>query len=151
MIGAMVTEIDILQIIDTYTVRMEIEALIGRLSAERITEQHLNRIDKVIEKCRQLSDYPDPKGLTGIDREMRNILHDAANNDTLRGISEGLWVKTARVWISLFDDRDWSQEVEEMLEELTKTRQALAQDKPEDVGRLRQQYLQSLNRIVKKL
>jgi len=148
--GAMVTEIDILQIKDTFTVRMEIEALIGRLSAERITEEHLDKIDKVIERCRNLPDHPDPKGLTKIDRDMRNILHDAANNAILEDISEQLWVKSARVWISLLDTRDWQREAKEMLEELIETRQALAQNKPEDVGRLRQKYLQFLNRVREK-
>ncbi len=148
--GAMVTEVDIIQIKDTYLVRMEIEALIGRLAAERITAEHLIKIDELIEKGKLLSDIPDPKAVPQIDRKLRNILHDAANNYILRNISDQLWVNSARIWITLFDTKHWQRERNELIEELEETRRALAEDEPEDVGRIRQNYLKFLDRIREK-
>ena len=146
--GTLATEIDFRQIQNAFRVRMEIECLIGTLAAENITQDHLKKIDDLVVRCEKLIGRYNRRALISVDVDLRSVLHDAANNDVLKNISNQLWSLTLRVWIAVCKTNDWNFEIEDTLREIRETRRALAESDPETVGVLRQGYLQDfLNRI----
>ena len=78
--GTMVTEIDFHKMMSIFQVRLEIEALSGRLAAEMMTPGHLESMEQLEKDCEALSDQRNQKGLAMIDFSLREILYDAGNN-----------------------------------------------------------------------
>jgi DNA-binding GntR family transcriptional regulator len=139
--GTMIAEVEFRKLTEVFRIRMEIERLIGLLAAERITKRHLESLDELVVRCRDMREHEDCQRLINVELDCRNILDDAANNKILAKISNYLWSLTIRVWISILDRKNWAFEVDDMIDEVTQTRQALTEKTPQEVGELRQQFL----------
>jgi DNA-binding GntR family transcriptional regulator len=149
--GTMVTEIEFHKMMHAYQVRLEVEALAGRLAAEQITDDHLHQIDKIREDCSQLFGQNNRKALVNIDFEFRKVLYDAANNPVLTDWSQYLYNLTLRVWYFLFERTSWDEEVQGLLVELERTHEALSRRDPQEAARLRRGFLNTyLERIRNK-
>ncbi|MGD8562190.1 MAG: GntR family transcriptional regulator [Desulfarculaceae bacterium] len=139
--GTMIAEVEFRKLTEVFRIRMEIERLIGLLAAERITKRHLESLDELVVRCQDMREHEDCQRLISVELDCRNVLHDAANNKILAKISNYLWSLTIRVWISILDRNNWAFEVDDMIKEITLTRQALTEKTPQEVGELRQQFL----------
>ena len=95
--GSMVTEIEFQKMVNVFQIRFEIEDLAGRLAAENVTPAQLERILAIKEECLQLTEGLDNKALAKIDNQLRQVVYEAANNDTLTGISDFLQSQTQRL------------------------------------------------------
>jgi len=146
--GTMVTEIEFHKMIHVYRVRFEVEALVGRLAAEQITDRHLHEIDKLKDHCRQLLSQKNRRALVNVDFEFRKILYDAANNPVLTDWSQYLYHLTLRVWYSLLERTSWEEEVEGMLKEIEQTGETLARRNAEEAARVRRDFL---NRYLERI
>jgi DNA-binding GntR family transcriptional regulator len=136
--GTMVTEIEFQKMMHVFQIRFEIEELVGRLACEKITDNHLNNIAKI---QKQLLDRKDRKDLMNIDFKFRDVLYDAANNPVLRDISQYLYDLTLRLWYIISDRGDWPDEVQPLLDEIKQTQEALSKGNPQEVGKLRSEFL----------
>lgn len=139
--GTMVTEIEFQKMMHVFQIRFEIEELVGRLASEKITDNHLDNIDKIRKECSQILDRKNRKDLVNIDFKFRDVLYDAANNPVLRDISQHLYDLTLRLWYIISDRGDWAEEVQPLLDEIKQTHDALSKGNPQEVGNLRSEFL----------
>lgn len=139
--GTIVAELEFQKMLHVFQVRLEVEALAGRLAAEQITDEHLVRIEKIGKDCGQLSSQRDRKALASIDRRFREALYDAGNNPVLKDMSEFLYNITFRLWYIISDRGDWAEEVQALLDEIEQTHRSLFKRIPMEAGKLRRESL----------
>lgn len=139
--GTMVTEIEFQKMMHVFQIRFEIEGLVGKLAAEKITDDHLDKIDKIRQECSQLLHRRSRKDLVNIDIKFRDALYDAANNPTLRDISQYLYDLTLRLWYTISERGDWVEEVNPLLDEIEQTHKALSRRDSQEAGKLRREFL----------
>lgn len=139
--GTMVTEIEFQKMMHVFQIRFEIEELVGRLACEKITDHHLENIDKIQKEGSQLLDRKNRKDLMNIDFKFRDVLYDAANNPVLRDISQYLYDLTLRLWYIISDRGDWAEEVQPLLDEIKQTYEALSKGNRQEAGKLRSEFL----------
>ena len=139
--GTMVTEIEFQKMMHVFQIRFEIEGLVGKLAAEKITDDHLDKIDKIRQECSQLLHRRNRKDLVNIDIKFRDALYDAANNPTLRDISQYLYDLTLRLWYTISETGDWVEEVNPLLDEIEQTHKALSRRDSQEAGKLRREFL----------
>lgn len=149
--GTLVSEIEFHRMMDVYRVRLEIEALVGHLAAEHITEDQLQEILQIAEECRALFPDRNRRKLILIDMKFRQVLYEAANNLTLKEISQHLYDQTLRIWFNFLDRTDWKVEVQGMLDEILQSHQVLSSRQPSEAWTIRKSFLQNyLDRLKKK-
>jgi DNA-binding GntR family transcriptional regulator len=139
--GTMVTEIDFQKMMNIFQVRLELEALAGRLAAERMTPGQLESIKQLEKDCEALSDQRNRKGLAMIDFSLRQILYDAGNNHVLREISNQLYSLTFRIWFVIMGHGDWTEEVQAMANDIRVTHSVLSCRNSIEVGETRKSVL----------
>ncbi|MEA1914827.1 MAG: GntR family transcriptional regulator [Campylobacterota bacterium] len=148
--GTMVTELEFQKIMNAYQVRFGTEEMVGKLAAEHATEEHLQQLVTLHQQCKKLFEVKDRAALVAIDRELRTILNDSANNPVLKNISESLYDLTIRLWCAVLDKGSWHEEVQSVVDEIDQILTTLQSDKKE-LGVLRRKLLaQHLGRIRKK-
>lgn len=143
--GTMVTEIEYQKMMNVYQIRLEIEAMAGKLAAENITARHLSRLEAVRDDCaglfEELIGSMDKRALVNIDFGFRDVLYDAANNDVLSHISKYLYQLTLRLWFVTIDTKNWDEEVQALLDEITRSHDILKQGDARKMGDLRRTAL----------
>lgn len=153
-LGTQVTEIDFQKIIQVFQIRFDLEALAARLACENATQEHIDRIEALIEKLDQIPG--DGKKDTGIrfieiDLLFRDILYEAAENPILRELSDFLYHLTLRVHLLTFNKGDFSRLRPLFLNELKEFQEAFADGNTEEAGQIRRRYLKEYLVDVKSL
>lgn len=148
--GTMVLEIEYQLIMNTYQVRLGIEEMIGKLAADNISEKHIQQLLELKERSKELFTNKDKVALLKIDRDLRAVLNNAANNPVLKNISEFLYDLTVRLWCTVLHSGDWQEEVQSIVDEIEQTIDTLnSQEKK--LGVLRCKILnQHVERITRK-
>lgn len=153
-LGTQVTEIDFQKIIQVFQIRFDIEALAAKLACENASQEHIDRIDKLIDKLNRIP--KDGKRLTGvkfieIDLLFRDILYEAAQNPILREISDFLYHLTLRVHLLTFNKGDFSRLTPLFLNEIKEFQEVFANGDVEEAGQIRRRYLKEYLADVKSL
>jgi DNA-binding GntR family transcriptional regulator len=149
--GTMVTEIEFHKMMNVFQVRLEIEALAGRLAAEMMTPSHLENLEQLERNCEALVDQRNLKSLAMIDFSLRNILYDAGNNPVLRDISNQLYNLTFRIWFVIMGRGDWTEEVLALANEIRAIRSVLSRKNSNEAGDVRKTLLlRHIERIKRK-
>jgi DNA-binding GntR family transcriptional regulator len=149
--GTMVTEIEFHKMMSVFQVRLEVEALAGRLAAELITPDHLESLERLERECEALIDQRNLKDLAMIDFSLRRILYDAGSNPVLRDISNQLYNLTFRIWFVIMGRGDWTEEVLALANEIRAIRSVLARRNPIEAGEARKTLLlRHVERIKRK-
>jgi DNA-binding GntR family transcriptional regulator len=149
--GTMVTEIEFHKMMNVFQVRLEIEALAGRLAAEMMTPSHLENLEQLERNCEALVDQRNLKSLALIDFSLRNILYDAGNNPVLRDISNQLYNLTFRIWFVIMGRGDWTEEVLALANEIRAIRSVLSRKNSNEAGDVRKTLLlRHIERIKRK-
>jgi len=139
--GTMVTEIEFPKIKNAFQVRFELEGLVGRLAADRISDEQIQQLESLREECASLFPNKSPKDLVDIDFKLRAIVYEAANNVMLQDISDYLYNITVRVWYMVVNKVNWADEVQGLLDEIEATIEAFSKRDPEEVAQVRKGYL----------
>ncbi len=139
--GTMVTEIEFHKMMNVFQVRLEIEALAGRLAAEMAAPFHLERLEQLERDCGALMGQRNQKGLAKIDFSLREIIYDAGNNPVLRDISNQLYNLTFRIWFVIMGHGEWAEEVLAMTDEIRGIHEILSRRNPIEVGGARKSVL----------
>jgi DNA-binding GntR family transcriptional regulator len=153
-LGTQVTEIDFQKIIQVFQIRFDIEALAAKLACENASQEHIDRIDKLIDKLNRIP--KDGKRLTGvkfieIDLLFRDILYEAAQNPILREISDFLYHLTLRVHLLTFNKGNFSRLTPLFLNEIKEFQEVFANGDVEEAGQIRRRYLKEYLVDVKSL
>lgn len=139
--GSMVTEIEFQKMVNVFHIRFELEGLAGRLAAENVRQEHLDRILALKTECEQMTEEIDHKTLATIDKKLRKIVYEAADNDILTEISNFLYSLTQRLWSLMFKRGNWEGELKAMIHEMELTHTVLSEGDPEKAGETRRQLL----------
>jgi len=98
-VGTFVTDVNIEKLRPVYQLRMELAVLIGRLDPKRRTAADLARVRALLDHCDELTDHPDPKAFARLNMDFYFELADMTGNQTLREITERLYLQTHRIWL----------------------------------------------------
>ena len=152
--GIQVMELELNTITNVFQARLELEAVIGTMAAERFTKLHFNRLDACLIACEQQLDNKDPRTLAALDMEIKHLFYEAAGNPFLIEMSDRLYSLTFRLWyfnMIKMDNKGWNQEVLAIKEDLANLVDLLNNNTPEQVGMARKAHLlKHLKRIRSK-
>jgi len=152
--GILVMELELNTITNVFQARLELEAVIGSMAAERFTKVHFNRLDEFITACNNLVDLKAPKELGAIDWATKHLFYEAAANPFLTEMSDRLYALTYRLWffnMLKMHNEDWNLEVISVKEDLVSLSDLLKHSSPEEVGKARREHLlKHLKRIQAK-
>ena len=139
--GSMVTEIEFQKMVHVFQIRFELEDLAGRLAAENVRQEHLDDLEALKQECEQMKDEIDHTTLASIDKKLRKIVYDAADNDILTEISDFLYSLTQRLWSLMFKRGNWKGELQAIIHEMDLTHKAFSESDPEKAGDTRRRLL----------
>jgi len=152
--GILVIELELTTITNVFQARLELEAVIGTMAAQRFTKTHFNRLDEFLIVCEQQLDHKDPRALASLDMGIKQLFYEAAGNPFLIEMSDRLYSLTFRLWyfnMLKMDNDGWNQEVLAIKEDLTSLSDLLHNNTPEQVGKARKNHLlKHLKRIRSK-
>lgn len=152
--GIQVMELELNTITNVFQARLELEAVIGSMAAERFTKLHFNQLDACLIACEHQMDHKNPQALAEVDMAIKQLFYEAAGNPFLTEMSDRLYSLTFRLWyfnMLKMDNRGWNQEVMAIQEDLTSLVDLLHNNTPEQVGSARKEHLlKHLKRIRSK-
>ena len=152
--GILVMELELNTITNVFQARLELEAVIGSMAAERFTKLHFNRLDELIIECDKLLDHKDPKTLADLDMGIKQLFYKAAGNPFLTEMSDRLYSLTFRLWyfnMLKMHNEEWNTEVLSIKEDLLSLSELLKANAPKKVGEARKEHLlKHLKRIRSK-
>lgn len=147
--GAIVAPIDFKQIRDVYQIRAYVEGLIGRLSAERITNHQIEEIKAIRKQGLKLKKRGTPEELIKLDIKFREVFNRSANNAILKEISDFLYNITVRVWRLVIQMADWESEVNLVIDEIDKTLLVLEKRNAKELEKTRHDTVYGYMEIIK--
>jgi DNA-binding GntR family transcriptional regulator len=145
-LGSIVTDVEFQKLRDVYQIRVVVEGLIGRLSAQKISDQQLHEMEKLKESCKKAGNS---KQLINIDIDFRKVLNDSAKNPHLAEISDSLYNLTLRVWYLVFDSNNISIEADQAMQEYKETIRVLRKREPQAAEKLRQNIIKKYVERIK--
>ncbi len=149
--GILVMELELGTITHVFQARLEMEAVIGTMAAQRLGPEEIQKYSDLESRCRTLAGKKDPRALAAIDMENKQLFHCSSGNPFLTEMSERLYALTFRLWyfnMVKMDRSAWKTEVEAVCEDLVILGGLLRDGSPEQVGQARKdQLLKHLERI----
>lgn len=146
--GAIVTTVDIKSLKEVYALRLKLIELMGDLSAARVPEKTIAALESLLERCRQMRDQYDPQALARLYNTFHTEMLDVIGNQSLRQISDQLFHQTARVWLQILPDLDWSEEVDIMCDEIARVTDGLRAADMQAVAQVRREHMALLLRRI---
>lgn len=141
--GTLVTEIEFQKMLNTYQVRFDIEALVGRLAAEQANAPFIGKAKKIGAQCQALSGRRRRRDLVIVDARYRALLFQAADNPVLTDVSERLYNLTLRLWYITLEKGNWDIEIEALRAEIDATTTAWKDQDAEAAARVRRAGLEA--------
>lgn len=128
--GIYVNDISFQELKDVFEVRLFLAGLSGRLAAERITPEELNKLKELLEKIKQEKDR---KKLIQLDAEFHDLVNYSTKNQTLAETLKRLRNQIGRLWFFAKENDAYSQKIPEDFEELLKALGNKEQNKSEQI------------------
>ncbi len=128
--GIYVTDISFQELKDVFEVRLFLAGLSGKLAAERITPEELNKLKELLEKIKQEKDR---RKLIQLDAEFHDLVNCSTKNQTLAETLKRLRNQIGRLWFFAKENDAYSQQIPEDLEELIKALENKEQNKSEQI------------------
>jgi DNA-binding GntR family transcriptional regulator len=124
-IGTIVTHINLKTLKDTYELRIRQTLLIGELTPAPVLDSHPQQIQALIHRLRALMRRQDIIEYARINNDFHEIFLTLIGNEPLREITDLLYYRVARIWISFLGYGDWKEEMQILLTEFESTKEAL--------------------------
>jgi len=128
--GIYVTDVSFQELKDVFEVRLFLIGLSGRLAAERITPEELNRLKELLGKIKQEKDR---RKLIQLDAEFHDLVNYSTKNQTLAETLKRLRNQIGRLWFFAKENDAYSQKIPEDFEELIKALENKEQNKSEQI------------------
>jgi len=116
--GTVVTDIDIESLKDIYFVRIKLAEMIGESEPYAPSDDVLDSLTALKEKCHQAMQKPDYRAFGDINITLHKQFQKVIRNEILREFSDKLFYLTTRMWFRLLMDVDWRGEVNDLLREI---------------------------------
>ena len=130
--GIYVTDVSFQELKDVFEVRLFLIGLSGRLAAERITPEELNKLKGLLEKIKQEKDR---KKLIQLDAEFHDLVNYSTKNQTLAETLKRLRNQIGRLWFFAKENDSYSAQIPLDFEELLKAFENKDQNKSEEIIR----------------
>lgn len=130
--GIIVSKVEFHQLREVFQTRAPLEGFLARLAAAQMQEHHFQQMEEIAQDCRQITKDSSKKALLEVDMAFRNVIHDAANNLSLREVSDHLYFQTQRLWHLIFDKMDWNLLLDDEIEYM---RRSIATFRERDLDR----------------
>jgi len=129
--GAYVSEVSFQDLKDIFEVRLLLIGQSARLAAQRITNEELTRMKRLLKKIKQKRER---KVLIRLDSEFHDLINQATKNRALAKTLERLRNQIVRLWIfSTEKDDIYSSQIPKDLEELVKALESKDQNRSEQI------------------
>ncbi|WP_120498050.1 GntR family transcriptional regulator [Kiloniella sp. EL199] len=139
-VGTVVKELSNQKIADVYTTRLELAPLIGTLSTTEITPVHLDRIQDLILRAKNLEVEKNSRSYVLINHELHQLLCDLISNSVLRSFWRQAYYQAASVWYRIFDIAG-EDSIPSLINELTELQSALKNQDLIAVGHIQRIYI----------
>jgi len=128
--GIYVTDVSFQELKDVFEVRLFLIGLSGRLAAQRITPEELNKLKELLVKIQQEKNR---KKLILLDAEFHDLLNCSTKNQTLAETLKRLRNQIGRLWLFAKENDAYSQKIPEDFKELIKALENKEQNKSEQI------------------
>ena len=151
-VGTLVTTVEPAELRQIFAFRMHLAELLGALDPVPPPPDDLARLDDLHGRCRALAAAWDPQEFARLNMGFQRALSGITGNAPLRETAERLYYRTARIWLQLVPEMDWSEEIDNFAREIAEVREALALGDLRAVGLIRRNHIsQSLLRMSRHL
>lgn len=140
-VGTMVTTVDLRYLKQVYALRLKLIDVIAEMSPGRVTENDVRLLEGVLDEVRALGERRDPGALGRLYTRFSDELSRAIGNEPLREIADRLFYQTNRVWLQILPEMDWGQEVDAVIDELTRVLDALRSGDMRSVAEVRREHM----------
>jgi DNA-binding GntR family transcriptional regulator len=150
-VGTIVTTVDLKSLKEVYALRIKLHELTGELSpVAHVSDDDIAQLSSLLDRCREMHGKFDPEELGALYNQFQAVVVHTIGNKPLREISDQLYHQTARVWLQILPDMDWSQEVDYFCEELADVIEALQAGDMHAMGQVRRDHLLMLLGRIKR-
>jgi DNA-binding GntR family transcriptional regulator len=140
--GIYVNDISFQELKDVFEVRLFLIGLSGRLAAQRITPEELNKLKELLEKIKQEKNR---RKLIQLDAEFHDLVNCSTKNQTLAETLKRLRNQIGRLWFFAKENDAYSKKIPEDFEELIKALENKEQNKSEQI--MKEHAIQFINQI----
>ncbi len=117
--GIYVTEISFQELKELFEIRLFLLGLVGRLAAQRVTSEELDKMRELLQKIKETKDQ---KKLIQLDAEFHDLLNSSTKNHTLAEMLKILRHQIGRLWFFAKENDTYAHQIPE---DFTKLIQAL--------------------------
>lgn len=128
--GIYVTDVSFQELKDVFEVRLFLIGLSGRLAAQRVTTEELNKMKELLKKIKQEKDR---NILIQLDAEFHDLVNYSTKNQTLAETLKRLRNQIGRLWFFAKENDAYSKQIPEDFEELIKALENKEQNKSEQI------------------
>ncbi len=143
-VGTVVTDIDLKTMKEVYDLRMYLTELVSELSPLEISDQHILGMEKLVSKAKAMHAKRDLQGYGRLCNELHEILISLIGSAPLKEITDNLYYRSARIWITFLPNLDWNQVISDLDLEISEMLAALKRDDLRGAVQVRRFYLHSL-------
>ena len=111
--GAYVANMSLKDIVDVLEVRASLEGLSASLAAERMHEDDIKKLEKIVQDFKEHASSGDVEQLLKMDVEFHECIFKAANNKRLHQLINSLWEQVYRFRVTYISDYDSSLSIVE--------------------------------------
>jgi len=144
--GIYVTEISFQELKDVFEIRLLLIGLSGRLAAQRVTPEELNKMKELLKQIKQEKDR---RRLIQLDAEFHDLINYSSKNETLADTLKNLRNRIGRFWFFAQEHDTYSLQIPKDFEELIKALENKDQDKSELI--MRNHTIHFINQIKKNI
>lgn len=139
-VGTIVTPIDMMYLKQVYALRRKLIDVIAELSHAHVADEDLNILDELVAQARQLRAKREPRRLGILYLRFHEAFGRAIGNQPLREVTDRLFYQTHRAWLQLLPEMDWGQEVDAVVDEISRVRAALCDRDMQRVSDVRREH-----------
>lgn len=125
-----VADVSFQELKDVFEVRLFLASLAGRLAAQRVTSEELNKMKELFEKIKKEKNR---NKLIQLDAEFHDLVNYSTKNRTLAETLRKLRNQIGRLWFFAKENNTYSQQIPEDFEELIKALENKDKNKSEQI------------------
>ncbi|HZD55910.1 MAG TPA: GntR family transcriptional regulator [Anaerolineales bacterium] len=142
--NSIATFVDIKSLKQVYALRLRLAEIVGELSVPRVPAESIEALERLLEDFRSMHDQYDPVGLARLYNTFHEQMLALIGNPPLRQIWDQLFHQTARVWLQILPELDWTEEVNYICKELSDVIEALHRDDLRVMAKVRRDHMSML-------
>ena len=143
-VGTVVTDIDIKTMKEVYDLRMYLTELISELSPRVINSEHISAMESLMSRTKSMYDGPDSEAYGRLCNDLHEVLISLIGSAPLREITDNLYYRSARIWITFLPNLVWTDVIYDQEMETAEIIAAMKRNDIRGVVQVRRYYLHTL-------